>query len=102
MSFAVRRELERLLIENRLNTATLRRSVLFLSLASLAGCASTAPAPRYPGVATLSQIDARYGVRPSPRVIGEGEAAPKGGGNYMVGKPYKIAGKTYKPSEKAL
>lgn len=100
MPIAFRRELERLLIEhNPTVLGSLGRSVLFLSLASLAGCASTAPAPR--SVATLSQIDARYGVRPSPRVVDDGEPAPKGGGAYMVGKPYKIAGQTYVPSEKA-
>jgi rare lipoprotein A len=47
-----------------------------------------------------SQIDPRYGVRPSPRVIAEGEEVPEGGGHYQLGKPYQIAGKTYYPSEK--
>ena len=37
---------------------------------------------------------------PSPRVVADGEEVPKGGGAYMVGKPYKIAGQTYVPSEK--
>jgi rare lipoprotein A len=45
-------------------------------------------------------IDPRYGVRASPRVVADGEEVPKGGGSYMVGKPYKIAGQTYVPSEK--
>ena len=40
-----------------------------------------------------------YG-RASPRVIADGEAVPKGGGQYMVGKPYTVAGKTYVPSER--
>lgn len=48
-----------------------------------------------------SQIDPRYGVAPSPRVVAEGEEVPRGGGYYMVGKPYQIAGKTYYPSERA-
>jgi rare lipoprotein A len=47
-----------------------------------------------------AQIDPRYGVRPSPRVIAEGEEVPEGGGHYQLGKPYQIAGKTYYPSEK--
>jgi len=47
-----------------------------------------------------AQIDPRYGVRPSPRVIAEGEEVPEGGGRYQLGKPYQIAGKTYYPSEK--
>ncbi len=33
-------------------------------------------------------------------MIAEGEEVPKGGGAYMVGKPYQIAGRTYYPSEK--
>ena len=35
----------------------------------------------------------------SPRVVADGEPVPKGGGSYMVGKPYTVAGKTYYPSE---
>jgi len=37
----------------------------------------------------------------SPRVVAEGETVPKGGGSYMVGKPYTVAGHTYYPSEKS-
>lgn len=65
-------------------------------LGALAGCSSSGSHR----LAGLGQIDPRYGVRPSPRVIAEGEEVPKGGGAYMVGKPYKIAGRTYYPSEK--
>ncbi|GDX38470.1 hypothetical protein LBMAG20_06850 [Methylocystaceae bacterium] len=39
-------------------------------------------------------------MRASPRVVVDGEEVPKGGGGFMVGKPYKIAGKTYVPNEK--
>ncbi|WP_442753609.1 septal ring lytic transglycosylase RlpA family protein [Methylocystis sp. JAN1] len=83
--------------------AVFRRSVLFLSLASLAGCASTANSPRYAGLGYSnygSAIDPKYGVRASPRVVADGEEVPKGGGSYMIGKPYKIAGQTYYPSER--
>ncbi|WP_409455316.1 septal ring lytic transglycosylase RlpA family protein [Methylosinus sp. H3A] len=48
-----------------------------------------------------SQVDPRYGVAPSPRVVADGEEVPRGGGYYMVGKPYQIAGKTYYPSERS-
>jgi rare lipoprotein A len=41
---------------------------------------------------------AQYG-RASPRVVGDGEAVPHGGGQYLVGHPYTIAGRTYYPSE---
>jgi rare lipoprotein A len=100
MRFAVSRERDCLLSPVEQTVVSLRRSILFLSLASLAGCASTASSPRYPGVAGLSHVDPRYGVRPSPRVVADGEEVPKGGGAYMVGKPYKIAGLTYVPNEK--
>lgn len=36
----------------------------------------------------------------SPRVVAEGEPVPRGGGVYMVGEPYTIAGRTYYPSDK--
>ena len=40
-----------------------------------------------------------YG-RASPRVVADGEEVPKGGGHYLVGKPYTVAGHTYVPSER--
>jgi rare lipoprotein A len=64
-----------------------------LAALTLAGCA--AQPQRY-----ASNIDARYGVAASPRVVAEGDVVPKGGGNYMVGKPYVVAGQTYYPSER--
>ncbi len=36
----------------------------------------------------------------SPRVVADGEPVPRGGGMYMVGEPYTIAGLTYYPSAK--
>ena len=44
-------------------------------------------------------IDPRYGVAASPRVVGENDPVPKGGGREMVGKPYVVAGRTYVPRE---
>jgi rare lipoprotein A len=40
-----------------------------------------------------------YG-RASQRVVADGEAVPKGGGQYLVGNAYTVAGKTYVPSER--
>ena len=40
-----------------------------------------------------------YGVPGSPRVVAYGQKVPKGGGRYMVGKPYRVAGKTYVPRD---
>lgn len=93
-------EHELLLIKLQPPAVSLRRSIVLFSLASLAGCASTASLPRYS--LGSNGVDPRYGVRPSPRVIADREEAPKGGGNYMVGKPYSIAGQTYYPSERPL
>jgi rare lipoprotein A len=45
------------------------------------------------------QVDPRYGVTSSPRVVGFGESVPKGGGVYRVGKPYTVAGRVYVPEE---
>jgi rare lipoprotein A len=42
-------------------------------------------------------IDPRYGVSASPRVIADGQAVPKGGGVYRVGKPYVVGGRVYVP-----
>lgn len=75
----------------------LRNCLLLLGLCALAGCSSAPPAQR---VASRGGIDPKYGVAPSPRVIADGEEVPRGGGSYMVGKPYQIAGKTYYPSER--
>lgn len=74
------------------------------SLAALAGALAMA------GCAQAPQQQARhhgkeyfpesiYG-RASARVIADGEAVPKGGGQYLVGNPYTVAGKTYVPSER--
>ncbi len=39
-----------------------------------------------------------YGVAASPRVT-RSKDVPKGGGRYMVGKPYKVAGRWFHPQE---
>ncbi|HLH10288.1 MAG TPA: septal ring lytic transglycosylase RlpA family protein [Methylovirgula sp.] len=40
-----------------------------------------------------------YGAA-SPRVVADGDPVPHGGGTYLVGRPYTIAGRTYYPSAK--
>lgn len=42
-----------------------------------------------------------YG-RASRRVIADGQPIPRGGGQYLVGKPYTVAGQTYVPSERHI
>jgi rare lipoprotein A len=83
----------------KFNPKFLARLVPLVCLGALAGCSSSG-SHRSASLGGLGQIDPRYGVRPSPRLIADGEEVPKGGGAYMVGKPYKIAGRTYYPSEK--
>ena len=46
-----------------------------------------------------SQVDPKYGVSSSPRVVAMGEPVPKGGGTYRIGKPYTVAGRVYVPEE---
>ncbi len=46
-----------------------------------------------------NRIDPKYGVAASPRLVAEGQAIPKGGGRELVGRPYRIAGRTYVPRE---
>jgi rare lipoprotein A len=45
------------------------------------------------------QVDPRYGVASSARVVKPGQPIAKGGGVYRVGKPYTVAGRTYSPEE---
>ncbi len=40
-----------------------------------------------------------YGAA-SPRVVADNEPIPRGGGTYMVGRPYTVAGRIYYPSQK--
>jgi peptidoglycan lytic transglycosylase len=44
-----------------------------------------------------SQVDPRFGVAPSARLVDPGDPVPKGGGVYRVGTPYLVAGRLYVP-----
>jgi rare lipoprotein A len=65
---------------------------------SLGGCAEQ---PQHLAYANSTEYfpSSIYGPA-SPRVVSDGEPVPRGGGMYMLGKPYTIAGLTYYPSEK--
>ncbi|MGH6846597.1 MAG: septal ring lytic transglycosylase RlpA family protein [Methylocella sp.] len=65
---------------------------------SLGGCAQQ---PQRLAYANSSEYfpSSIYGPA-SPRVVADGEPVPRGGGMYMLGKPYTVAGLTYYPSEK--
>lgn len=44
-------------------------------------------------------VDPKTGTSASLRVADEGQTIPKGGGNFKLGSPYKIAGRWYVPRE---
>jgi rare lipoprotein A len=68
-----------------------RRAALLVGCLALAQCASSDKFAR--------QVDPKYGVSASPRVVAAGEPIPKGGGVYRVGKPYVVAGQLFIPEE---
>jgi rare lipoprotein A len=74
-------------------------SALFMAGMTLAGCAQ-APEPvahhRYHGKEHFAE--GFYG-KASPRMAEDGDPIPRGGGQYLVGRPYHIAGRTYYPRE---
>lgn len=73
-----------------------RVSAALLAGALLASCAA-APTPSSRSKEYFSE--AETGVASSPRVVAYGQPVPKGGGRYMVGKPYRVSGRTYVPRE---
>ena len=64
---------------------------------AVAGCASQSKM-RHPPKTSEYFPQSKYG-KASPRVVSYGAPVPKGGGRYHVGKPYKVAGKWYRPRE---
>ena len=60
---------------------------------SLAGCSQA------PGKKTKEFFPSSVYGAASQKVVGDGETVPKGGGRYLVGKPYTVAGRTYTPKE---
>lgn len=67
-----------------------------LRMGAVSGCCL---ALAHCGGSVSGNIDPKYGVSASPRVVQFGEPVPKGGGTYRVGKPYTVAGRTYNPEE---
>jgi rare lipoprotein A len=71
-----------------------------VKLACVAGAALlTANCGSQQRMAGSGGIDPKYGVAPSPRVVAEGQAVPKGGGRHQLGQPYRVAGRVYVPRE---
>ncbi len=64
---------------------------------ALGGCANQQTVQHYAhGHEYFSE--AKYG-HASPKVVADGQPVPKGGGQYLVGHPYSVAGHTYVPHE---
>src|SRR5260370_32251566 len=70
-----------------------------LCIVALAGCASQ-PSRYASGGSGGRFYDPRLGVYASQRLIADGEAVPRGGGTYLVGRPYTIAGRPYYPNQR--
>ena len=88
---------------SRFEPGALQASRVWLCLASLAliaslsGCATPTVQQHYAhGHEYFSQ--AKYG-HASPKVVADGQPVPRGGGQYLIGHPYTIAGHTYYPAE---
>jgi rare lipoprotein A len=77
--------------ETASHRATARGIAAVAACLVLANCASSGK--------LSSRVDPKYGVSSSPRVVAMGEAVPKGGGTYRVGKPYSVGGRLYVPEE---
>lgn len=67
---------------------------------TIAGCAQqpTGVGVRRNGNTKEYFAEGRYG-RASPRVVADGEVVPRGGGQYLVGRSYTVAGRRYVPRE---
>jgi rare lipoprotein A len=83
---------------------TLLRVIVALWGAVFLASCSMAPPARIASTKTKSTeyfSSSEYGPA-SPRLVSGDEAVPKGGGRYMIGEPYTVAGRTYKPKDNPL
>ncbi|MGL3605383.1 septal ring lytic transglycosylase RlpA family protein [Rhizobium sp. G187] len=71
---------------------------LIMLCAMTASCTSTKQAADKPKRSKEYFAESVYGVKASPRMVTSGPV-PKGGGRYLVGKPYVVKGKTFVPKE---
>ncbi|WP_394801910.1 septal ring lytic transglycosylase RlpA family protein [Rhizobium halophilum] len=86
----------------KLNGGMVSHGAKWLTIAmvclSAASCATTEP-PKKKARSKEYFSEKEYGVKASPRVVAEGRPVPKGGGRFVIGKPYEVKGKTYVPKE---
>ncbi|MEX0852961.1 MAG: septal ring lytic transglycosylase RlpA family protein [Bauldia sp.] len=79
---------------------TTRRFTRVLAAAVAGGLlASCGLAPTPTGHKTSEYFSPKTYGAASPRVIAASAPAPKGGGRYHIGEPYRVAGKTYIPRD---
>ncbi|MBC2773437.1 septal ring lytic transglycosylase RlpA family protein [Rhizobium sp. AQ_MP] len=71
---------------------------LVVLCAFTASCSTTKDTADKPKRSNEYFAESVYGVKASPRLVESGPI-PKGGGRYMVGKPYVVRGKTFVPKE---
>lgn len=64
----------------------------------LAGCATQ---PLHTAALHVQRYDPRLGVSSSEKVVADGDPVPRGGGSYLTGRPYTIAGRAYVPQQRA-
>jgi len=83
----------------RAETGAAPVALKILAVAAIGMTAASCSAPQTVASSNRRTIDPKYGVVASPRVVGENDPVPKGGGREMVGKPYVVAGRTYVPRE---
>ncbi len=75
-----------------------RLLVIVLATGALAACGASSSIPH---VKRGAFTEAEFGVKASPR-LSTAKNPPKGGGRYMVGKRYTVAGKVYEPIENPI
>jgi len=78
------------------STKLLGRACVLSLAGGLIGCAQ---GPQYHHTSSKEYFSPKIYGAASPRAVAEGQAIPRGGGIYLVGHPYKIAGRTYVPNE---
>ena len=64
----------------------------------LAGCAAQPVRTAAEGPGEGRYFDPILGVWASPRVVDDGQPVPRGGGGYLVGRPYTIGGRSFVPN----
>ena len=75
-----------------------RLLVIVLATGALAACGASSSIPH---VKRGAFTEAQFGVKASPR-LSNAKNPPKGGGRYLVGKPYTVAGDVYEPLENPI